>query len=92
LARLIPASGKARFVRPANLSHFTLEELKGIVQPDDTGIYFAVVPGFHMGSLRILRHEESAGYDDLPINESASVLARQIIRGDALLIADNEWN
>ena len=91
MARWIPHKGRAVFVRPQTPPHFTVPELVELLRTTEDVCLFDVVPGFRMGSTFLICPLVEKD-ETLPINESASVLARQPIRGDVLLISQHEWN
>ena len=91
MARLIPVCGHARWVHPANPPQFTLQELQELVRTNAPEGVVEPVFDFKYGSYCLLVNEEGIRYG-LPVNESASVLAQRTIRGNAILVAEPEWD
>ena len=91
MARFLPISGPARHVKPQNPPQFTLEELETLVSTGTPRSVIDAVCDFKYGSCAMLINKDG-DRRDLPVNESASILAQRIIRGDAVLVAEPEWD
>ncbi len=91
MARLIPVCGPARWVHPATPPYFTIRELQELVRTGGPDSFVEVVCDFQYGSYRMLVSED-ARLNDLPVNESASILACREIRGHALLLTEDEFD
>lgn len=91
MARLLPVCGPARWVYPAKPPYFTLRELEDHVRTNAPQGFVELVIGFHYGSYVMLVAEDGIGRD-LPVNDSASILARREIRGNAVLVTAAEWD
>jgi hypothetical protein len=91
MARLIPVCGKPRWVHPATPPNFTIWELQELVRTNGPESFVEVIPEFQYGSQRMLISED-ARLNDLPVNESATILACREIRGDALLLTEEEFD
>ena len=91
MARALPVCGPARWVYPANPPCFTVQELCDHVRTNGPDSFVEVVLDFQYGSYRMLVSED-ARINDLPVNESASVLAMREIRGNAVLVMAEEFD
>jgi hypothetical protein len=91
MAELIPICGQPRWVHPARPPYFTVQELVELVRSGGPDSFVEVVPDFEYGSQRMLV-SENARLNDLPVNDSASILARREIRGNALLLTEEEFD
>jgi len=91
MVRLIPVCGRARWVHPAKPPYFTLHELQEHVRTNAAEGFVELVCTFRFGSYVMLIREDGAS-QNLPVNESASVLARRTILGNAILVSEREWD
>lgn len=89
MARLIPVCGRARWVYPQKPPYFSVRELCEHVRTNGQDCFIELVVGFQFGSYAMLV-SETGSQNNLAVNESASLLARSTIRGNALLVTDRE--
>jgi hypothetical protein len=68
-----------------------VQELVELVRTGGPDSFVEVVPNFQYGSNRMLVSEDGR-LNNLPVNESASILALREIRGDALLLTEDEFD
>jgi hypothetical protein len=91
MAKLIPVRGRPRWVHPTRPPYFTLRELQELVRSGGPESFIEVVTDFHYGSVRMLVSEDGR-LNDLPVNDSASILALREVRGHALLLTEDEFD
>ena len=86
MATLIKTNGKVSTVKPKNGKKFTLPELQGFV-----GGHITRIAVNYFGVPHDLIVNEGAKRHSLPSNIGASIVARQPIVGDALIVKEGEW-
>ena len=86
LATLIKTNGEVSTVNPKNGTKFTLPELQGFV-----GGHITRIAVTYFGAPHDLIVNEGAKRHGLPSNIGASIVARQPIVGDALIVKQGEW-
>lgn len=82
MAKWIKTSGETIEVQPKNGTDYSLEELQGFV-----GGYIEIV---YLNNDRIMVVNEEGIIENLPFNEKASNIVRQLIAGDVLVCKSDE--